>query len=179
MRSGPFVLALALPLGSCMAGDERSSGEEAASEETSGFMEDPTCMLQGDLELELGQGEKEFSALAPGELPELFWGLQGGQHMWMAIRVKNPDLEDQQLAITIDVEYCNSNCEDESNWTVDNHRELLADETTLAITPEGWFEQCRMLVTVFGYVDAAYQRVEMTVTDPCGRQGVVSTSSFP
>jgi hypothetical protein len=35
-----------------------------------------------------------------------------------------------------------------------------------------------MLVTLFGWVDATYQRVEVLVTDPCGRQGLISTSNF-
>jgi hypothetical protein len=34
-----------------------------------------------------------------------------------------------------------------------------------------------MLVTVFEWVDASYQRVEVLVTDPCGRQGLIATSN--
>jgi hypothetical protein len=147
-------------------------------DDTSKFMEDPSCELQGELELQLGEGETEFSPLAPGELPELHYGFQGGQHVWMAVQVKNPDLERQQLKIRVSAEYCNQNCAVESSWASDNNRELVADETTVTITPEGWIEQTRMLVTVFDWVDASHRRIEMLVTDPCGRQGYVSTSTF-
>lgn len=146
-------------------------------DDTSNFMEDPTCTLTGELDVELGQGETEFSPLASGELPEIYSGLQGGQHVWMAVRVKNPDPDRRQLKIRIKADYCDSNCEDVGSWLTDNLRELVADETTLTVTPEGWYEQTRMLVTVFDWVGAPEQRIEMLVTDPCGRQGLVTTSS--
>jgi hypothetical protein len=187
MRPRSLALASVLVLGGCallFGDDDDNNGPPCEDDiagcanDTSGFMEDPECELEGDLELELGEGETEFSALAPGQLPMLYWGLQGGQHIWMAVRVKNPDLERMQLQIRIEAKYCNENCGDLGNWTTDNLRELVADETTLTVTPEGWFEQTRMLVTVFGYIDAAEQQVDMLVSDPCGRQGFVSTSSL-
>jgi hypothetical protein len=187
MRLRPFALVLLLlPLVGCpwlLRNDEGGEGPPCeddvvgCSNDTS-FMEDPECTLTGELELEIGEGEDQFSPLAPGQLPELHYGIQGGQHVWMAVRVKNPDLERKQLKINIEAEYCSSNCQDVASWQVDNLRELVADETTMVVTSEGWFEQTRMLVTVFGWVDATYQRVEIVVTDPCGRQGVVSTSNF-
>ena len=62
MRSGSKALTLALSLGGCVLGDV-SGGPPCdddivnCSDDTSGFMEDPTCTLQGEFELELGQGE--------------------------------------------------------------------------------------------------------------------------
>ncbi|HLT35457.1 MAG TPA: hypothetical protein VK034_04205 [Enhygromyxa sp.] len=184
MRLRSLALVLALPLGGCawlFPNDEGGDGGPPCEDDingcddnTSNFMEDPSCPLQGELELELGEGELEFSALAPGELPEIHSGLQGGQHVWMAVRVKNPDPDRKQLKIRIKADYCDANCEVVGNWTTDNLRELVADETTLRITPEGWFEQTRMLVTVFDWVGTTEQRIEMLVTDPCGRQGLVT-----
>ena len=119
-RSLALVLLL-LPLGSCwlIDGDDEGGGGPpceddiaGCSDDTSMFMEDPTCTLTGELELELGEGEAEFSSLAAGQLPQLYTGIQGGQHVWMAVRVKNPDLDRKQLAIRIKAEYCSSNCED-------------------------------------------------------------------
>ncbi|HVH98265.1 MAG TPA: hypothetical protein VM869_06135 [Enhygromyxa sp.] len=186
-RSLALVLLL-LPLGSCwlIDGDDEGGGGPpceddiaGCSDDTSMFMEDPTCTLTGELELELGEGEAEFSSLAAGQLPQLYTGIQGGQHVWMAVRVKNPDLERKQLKIRIKAEYCSESCGEIGSWTVDNLRELVADETTLTTTSDGWLEQTRMLVTVFGWVSASYQRVEMLVTDPCGRQGLVTASNYP
>lgn len=186
MRHRSLALVLLLSLGGCWLFDRDDddgppceSDIAGCSDDTSTFMEDPSCTLTGELELELGEGELEFSPLATGQLPELHYGIQGGQHVWMAIRVKNPDLERKQLKIRLEAEYCDSNCDDVGSWSVDNLRELVADESTLAITSDGWFEQTRMLVTVFEWVDASYQRVELLVTDPCGRQGSIATSNFP
>jgi hypothetical protein len=184
-RSLALLLTL-LPLGGCWLlvpsddGDDGPPCEDdisGCSDNTSNFMEDPACSLTGELEIELGQGELEFSPLAPGELPEIHYGLQGGQHVWMAVRVKNPDLERKQLKIRIKADYCNSGCDEPGNWVTDNLRELVADETTLQVTSQNWFEQTRMLVTIFGWVDASERRIEMLVTDPCGRQGFVTTST--
>lgn len=188
MPARPLALLLALvPLGGCRwlhteegGGDGGPPCEDdilGCRDNTSDFMEDPNCPLQGELELELGQGELEFSPLAPGELPEIHYGLQGGQHVWMAVRVKNPDPDRKQLKIRIKADYCFSNCEEVGSWQTDNLRELVADETTLKITPEGWFEQTRMLVTVFAWIETDDRRIEMLVTDPCGRQGFVTTSN--
>lgn len=149
------------------------------SENTDEFEEDPECELEGDLDITIGQGELEFSPLAEGQMPDPEWGLQGGQHLWMAVQVHNPDLERLQLRIKIEVSFCDSaDCTPASAWQADNIRELVADETTMTITPEGWIEQTRMLVTVFGWVQSANQRVEMTVTDPCGRQAYVVRESL-
>ncbi|MFO7567599.1 MAG: hypothetical protein R6X02_33455 [Enhygromyxa sp.] len=186
-RSIALLLAL-LPLGGCWLlfnNDDGGDGGPPCEDDISGcsddpsdFTEDPSCTLDGELELELGEGELEFSPLGPQELPEIHYGLQGGQHVWMAVRVKNPDLERKQLKIRIKADYCNSSCEDAGNWVTDNLRELVADETTLQVTSENWFEQTRMLVTIYGWVGATERRIEMLVTDPCGRQGFVATSSF-
>ena len=185
-RSSLALMLLVAPLGSCGPSGDDGGDDSACEEELDGcfedastFMEDPSCPLTGDLELELGEGELEFSSLAADELPELFTGFQGGQHVWMAVRVKNPDLERQQLKIRIKADYCNENCGMVGNWVTDNLRELVADETTLTVTSDGWYEQTRMRVTVFEWAFASERRVELLVSDPCGRQGVVSTSSVP
>ncbi len=187
MRRLSLALALSLaPLGACAWLPDDDGGDDGppcdddiagCSDDTSKFMEDPACSLHGELELELGEGETEFSPLAPGELPQIHNGFQGGQHVWMAVRVKNPDPERKQLKIRVKADYCDDDCGVVGNWLTDNLRELVADETTLTVTSEGWYEQTRMLVTVYNWVGANEQRIEMLVTDPCGRQGVISTSS--
>lgn len=175
-----FVL---LPLGGCSwltgEGGEAPCDNDLSGcfDDTSTFMEDPSCTRTGELDIQLGEGETMFTPLEAGELPQIHHGFQGGQHVWMAVRVKNPDLDRKQLKIRVKLEYCNEGCDDPDNWEVDNLRELVAEESTMTITPEGWMEQTRMLVTVFGWVDAQQRRLEMLVTDPCGRQGIVTRVS--
>lgn len=143
------------------------------SDDTTKFVEDPSCELSGDLELQLGEGEDSFSPLSPGQAPEVHGGLQGGQHVWMGVRVVNADLERALLEVRVNMDYCEEGCEDPSSWRTDNVRQLVADSSTLTTTSEGWYELSSVLVQVFDWSFAAHTRIEMLVTDPCGRQGFV------
>ena len=170
MRHAAALLALPLiSLTGCgwLFGDDDGGGDSpcsddifACDDDTSKFMEDPSCTLTGDLDLVVGQGETEFSPLAAGELPDVEFGFQGGQHFWGAIQVRNPDLERRQLLIRIKADFCNSDCEQASSWTSDNIREMVADESTMTVTADGYFEQTRMLVTVYDWAYAEQRRVE-------------------
>ncbi len=136
------------------------------------FEFDPSCSLTGPLELALGEGETEFRPLGEGEAPHLYFGFQGGQHVWSAVRVLNPATDYPKLQVDITLSYCSvDDCSDPSSWQVDNTRRLVPDETTMTVTEEGWFEQTRMLVLAYGYSTGGQGRLEVTVTDPCGRQG--------
>lgn len=144
------------------------------------FMIDPSCELEGELELVLGQGETTFSPLAPGEVPDINYGFQGGQHIWAALQVHNPATDYPRLRIDITVSACSqSDCTSLDAWTIDNTRQLVADAETMTLTPEGWFEQLRMLVVVEAYAFAGRGKVEVLVTDPCGRQGYVVVEGVP
>lgn len=176
------ALVLLLALGGCVAAEPGGPPCEddinGCSNNTTTFMPDPACTLTGELELELGEGQHEFMPLGPGQLPTLETGIQGGQHVWMAVRVLNPDLERLQLDIVIDAEWCGSDCELAESWILDNHRELLADESTsLTVTDAGAYEQLRMLVTLFDWIDADRKRIGVLVTDPCGRVGYAEVSN--
>lgn len=143
------------------------------------FQLDPSCTLEGELELVLGQGESQFNPLVPDQVPDLNYGFQGGQHIWGAVQVLNPAFDYPLLKIEITVSTCSaSDCTDPNNWTIDNTRELVADETTMTIDSEK-FEQLQMLVTVDSYGPDSLGRVEMRVTDPCARQGFVLAEGVP
>lgn len=137
------------------------------------FVEDPSCELSGALDVELGEGEDVFQSLAPGELPEAHTGIQGGQHIWAAVRVKNPALDRPSLKLRIALSTCESDCDDPSSWRADNVRELVVGSRTLTVTPEGWFETASILVTLFLWGEAEHRKIELLVTDPCSRQGLV------
>lgn len=166
--------------------DESSSGPPCqddvlgCEDNTEKFEFDPACTLEGELELVLGQGESEFDPIGPGEVHDITYGFQGGQHIWTAVQIHNPALDHPMLKVDITVSTCSaSDCSDPNNWIIDNTRELVPDETTMTVTDEGWFEQLRMLVTVEGYSPGSLGRVEMLVTDPCGRQGYAVAEGEP
>jgi hypothetical protein len=137
------------------------------------FVVDATCELTGDLELQIGEGEDEFSSLASGQAPETYSGFQGGQHVWMGVRVVNADLERPMLKLRVSMNYCEQDCDDPSSWRTDNVRELVADASTLTTTSEGWYELSSVLVQLFNWSFATNARIEMLVTDPCSRQGYI------
>lgn len=49
--------------------------------------------VTGSLEVEVGTGEERFEPLAAGAGPVVHYGTQGGQHVFMAFRVKNARLD--------------------------------------------------------------------------------------
>jgi hypothetical protein len=182
--------ALALLLPSCPflfpSDDESSSGPPCEDDllgcesNTEAFQFDPECMLEGELELAFGQGQEQFDPLGPDEVPDLVYGFQGGQHIWAALQIHNPALDHPMLLVSITVSTCSaSDCSDPSDWTIDNTRELVAGPSELTSTDEGWFEVLRMLVTVEAYGPGSLGRVEMLVTDPCGRQGFAVAEGMP
>jgi hypothetical protein len=185
MRSAKLALPLLALLGGALVGCPWFDGPDdtgppcqddvnACGADGGEFVEDPTCELTGELELELGQGEDSYAVLEAGEMPEIFNGFQGGQHVWLGVRVKNPDLERPSLKINVTLSDCELDCEDLVEWPTDNARELVVGSRTITITGEGWFEQASILVTLGDWSIATHRRVEIVVTDPCGRQGYVS-----
>jgi hypothetical protein len=185
MRSPTFAFPLLALLGGSLVGCPWLDGPDdtgpPCQDDVNGcgadggeFVEDPTCELTGELELELGQGEDSYAVLEPGEMPEIFNGFQGGQHVWLGVRVKNPDFERPSLKINVTLSDCEVDCENPVNWPTDNARELVVGSRTITITDEGWFEQASILVTLGDWSIATHRRVELLVTDPCGRQGYVT-----
>lgn len=54
-------------------------------------MIDPDCTPEEPLVVALGQGEGAFEPFGPGEIPGIYYGSQGGQHLFGALRLENPD----------------------------------------------------------------------------------------
>lgn len=178
MRSSMLALTLlAGALAGCQDGppcedDVNHCGDDGT------LVEDPMCELTGTLELELGEGQDVYSPLAVGEMPEVHDGFQGGQHIWLGVRVKNPDLQHSSLRIDIALSDCETQCGNPQNWSLDNERTLVVGSRTITLTEEGWFEEEGVLVTLENWGVATHRRVEMVVTDPCGRQGVAIASTW-
>jgi hypothetical protein len=172
------ALALTLLLGGCPGQLDPCADDVNGCADDGALLEDPMCESTEVLEIEIGQGQDVYSPLAVGEMPEVFDGFQGGQHIWLGVRVKNPDLEHASLRIDIALSDCETKCGDPQNWSIDNERTLVVGSRTMTVTEEGWFEEEGMLITLENWGVAAYRRVEMVVTDPCGRQGLAVASDW-
>src|SRR5688572_2897194 len=57
------------------------------------FELDPSCELDGELVVELGDGTDGFVPLAEGLGPNVFHGSQGGTHMFLGVRIGNLALD--------------------------------------------------------------------------------------
>ena len=57
------------------------------------FALDPNCDLSGELEIEVGQGEVVYAPFAEDQVPDVHFGTQGGQHLFVALRVLNAEIE--------------------------------------------------------------------------------------
>ena len=176
----PRALALAVPLLLCAcpepdppAGPPCEDDLTECDDDTSQFMEDPSCELSGDLELQLGEGEDSFTPLLEGEMPALEFGFQGGQHAWLGVQVRNADLERPQLKIRVSMRMCDTDCDNPASWATDNVREIVVSGEQLRVTDDGYYEVDSMLVQVFNWTGFAKQGLDMLVTDPCGRQGLI------
>lgn len=82
----------------CSAGDDPLDALCAAEKfhcenQEDGFVRPDRCKVDGELVLEVGQGEASFQAVPTGDLPQVHHGTQGGIHVFMAVRIGNADIE--------------------------------------------------------------------------------------
>jgi hypothetical protein len=56
-----------------------------------GFELDQACTTGGELAVELGEGATDFVELTGESQPEIHEGSQGGRHLFLALRLPNPD----------------------------------------------------------------------------------------
>lgn len=133
------------------------------------FQLDPSCTLDGELVVEVGEGTDGFDPLGPGQLPAVHYGTQGGTHMWVGVRVANHARDYPQLEITVQSLWANGACDPECDWSVNNERVLVVDEPELEYTADGGAQVGG--ITLFGSESTG--AIRATVRDPCGRQGTV------
>ena len=74
------------------------------------FSYDDSCTLTGELEVEIGYGETAYTELVEGASPQIYQGFQGGQHMFVAVRVMNADL-DQYSVLRAEFQANRGECE--------------------------------------------------------------------
>lgn len=139
-----------------------------------GFALDPTCTLEGELEVAVGQGYDAFESLSGGL--DVQYGVQGGQHIFAAVRVANPALDRyDRLEAAFQVADPCGRGEDEGDcpWVFGERTVVLGGGASLSVTADG-------AVVGYGYVlvleespDAGHE-YSVTVRDPCGRTGTAT-----
>ncbi len=140
------------------------------------------CELSGALEVELGQGQDEFSPLAPLQEPTLYEGPQGGHHFWLALRVDNPDLDYPLIQVVWDAEvFDEDRCGAEPDcdpWIGTGHRELTLGPD-LPITDDGAVEQTALLLVISIWPVDVERRLRLYTLDECGREATIEHDLEP
>lgn len=162
-----LLLLTACPLFGGRSGDDPCN-DDANACGNGGVLElDATCELDDVLRLQLGEGEGEFTMLAPGAEPELVSGLQGGVHMVLGVGIDNPSPDHLafEVAVTLTID-------------AEGESEFLGERTVVYDGNLVQFEAGRAelinLVVIPEYWPTSGRRwISMTVTDACGRVGTL------
>lgn len=174
-RLGAALLVVAVaPSTGCFlfgtGGDDGPDGVEMGG----GFELDPSCELDGELSLAIGDGAEGFTALGDGQSPQVFHGPQGGSHMWLGVRIGNVALERYDVVRVasemFDPAQClevGQPCEGPGQWH--SGEWVLGDVTELEPIDAHTLEQDR-LTAIFDIHGQALV-LQVTVEDPCGQVG--------
>lgn len=189
---GAAVILLMVPaLRGCLCGGGFESPCEEANygceESTLAFEQDPTCTLDGDLQVELGYGKDAYQTLAPGDFPKEYHGAQGGTHAYMGLRVFNPALDRyDKLLVRMGI-YRKNNAPcgsstygipygaDDAQCLLEVAERLLVlgDKKPIQPQPDGSIEEHGIVMFLHTTATSTLDRVvRLQVDDPCGRTGI-------
>lgn len=193
-----WIAAAALAQPGCFGTCGPAPGPDPCAQDRLGCEGDPTDFLQLDgcavtdpLVVTLGEGERAFTPLGDGGGgPEIHFGFQGGQHVFLGFRVDNAalDLYDQ-LRVTVWMGQGDACVAGPASATVPETCEvdlglrqvvIGGQHSTLRVVEDGsgtgLVEEFGLLLIIdypiFGMQTVATVEVE----DPCGRTGVASAT---
>jgi hypothetical protein len=137
------------------------------------FQHDPSCMLDGSLSIEIGDGTDGFRALAPGVGPEQHFGPQGGSHSFAGVRIGNVALDRYDVVLVELTMFEASECPELGRACTGAAMNVpgtwvLGDVAPLEIVGDDTIEQDKLLVPV-GDGEVVLQAL---AEDPCGRVGL-------
>lgn len=168
----PTRLALTLAsLGACLAACPQpvDPGLAPGGE----FERDPTCTLTGTLTVEIGEGSGGFTPLAANASPEVHYGSQGAQHIFVGVRVSGLALDRYDTLRTLLTWYPASECptlgEPCEGEYYGYNEWVLGDVAPLEIVDDDTIEQGDLRLVLEGGGDII---VQAEVEDPCGRRGL-------
>jgi hypothetical protein len=179
MNAARLVIVCSLAFGGCplfggAAGDPCDVDRFAC--EDGEFALDPSCTLDGALEVALGQGVEAYAPLHTSESPVVHTGPQGGQHLALGVRVANPELSRYDRVRVTFALYPEDACApaDEppmpcAGATLGSRVAVPGSHLPLTVE-DGAIEEYGMILVLAG----AWQQplvLDAFVEDPCGRTG--------
>ena len=172
-----MALAAAVTLAVAGACNPPCDKDALACEEGGAFQIDDSCELEGPLSLTLGQGLYEFAPLEPQEEYEVHNGRQGGQHIWVALRIDEPALDYPLVRIALDAEVLDDDqCADADEPDCDGWVGVASREGVigpeLEISDDGAIEQPALLFVLATWPVELDRRVTLYAQDACGRENI-------
>jgi hypothetical protein len=165
---------MALVLSGVLAGCPVPPGPVGPPYDGDPLERDPACTLTGELQVTLGEGDgDDFTPLAPGRVPVIHHGPQGGTHVSLGVRVDNPATQFPGLKLDFFGEF--QDCNTGSCATY----HLYARYTTVVRLAEYFLPQEGGAVAVSGLILQGPwtlpggRRIRVDVLDRCGRTGSV------
>ncbi len=135
--------------------------------------------VTGPLEVQVGTGESDFTAFAEGAGPVVHYGPQGGQHVFLGLRVNNARLDlSPKLKVTFYVGQ-GADCAPPADGEEAACTVRLGTRTLILGAPgfepnvntEGDVEESGLVVFVEAPSREVPSLVGVTVEDPCRRKG--------
>ena len=162
-----LLLLTACPLFGGRSGDDPCNDDANACGNGGVHEVDGACELDDVLQVQLGEGNGEFTMLAPGAEPELVSGLQGGAHMVLGVGIDNPSPD--HLAFEVEVML---------SVDVDGESQSLGERTvvydgSLVEFGAGRAELINLVVIPDDWPASGRRWISVAVTDGCGRVGTV------
>lgn len=158
-----------------------------------GFVIDPDCTLEGDLDAELGWGDSAFTPLADGDTVEPVFGFQGGQHVFLGFRVRNPRFDEARLLrARFDVSLRQDGCPGDGGgegsgegtgegtgsafcepYSIGSRTLTLGGGQTPRLLEDGTLEEYGLLVFLDTWSSERPKTITLEVEDTCGRAATV------
>jgi hypothetical protein len=142
-----------------------------ACEEGEPLAIDPSCEQSGELRLELGEGEGEFTALSADAWPVVHHGPQGGIHFMLGLRLTGVDPDHESFEVEVVARDCEGACTEMDELSA---RTFVVDESYLV--PEGEALVLADVVLLLDREPRAQGEITVQVTDSCGRVAVETRS---
>ncbi|MBK8258928.1 MAG: hypothetical protein IPK82_40495 [Polyangiaceae bacterium] len=134
----------------------------------------PDCTLQGDLTLELGEGDIAFTPLGEGAGPELHYGPQGGTHLLLAVRVTTPNpIDKYKVKVLAEVGQPDCTAQPCDMYTKAGSIETVVVGNKRVIVDVVHSDVLGLFVIVDGWLSGTQRRISVAVNDECDRQGAL------
>lgn len=136
-----------------------------------GFEIDPACTRAGELAVELGEGATDFQELTAEQQPEVHWGSQGGRHLFVALRLPDPDPAHGLFQAFIRLQDVVADAGADASWA---ERDLVFRLEDARPSSDGAVELTSIVLLLPDELHPGAARLVLDIRDSCDRRGQAS-----